>query len=40
MIEQNVEIKIDMEILGVSINVYNLWVSRELAMSSELATFV
>ena len=27
LIEQNVEVKIDLEILGVSSNVYNLWVS-------------
>ena len=27
LIEQNVEVKIDLEILGVSLNVYNLWVS-------------
>ena len=27
LIEQNVEVKIDLEILSVSINVYNLWVS-------------
>ena len=27
LIEQNVEVKIDLEILGVSLDVYNLWVS-------------
>ncbi|MBP3382615.1 MAG: hypothetical protein J6K78_01735 [Tidjanibacter sp.] len=26
LIEQNVEVKIDLEILGVSLDVYNLWV--------------
>ena len=36
LIEQNVEVKIDLEILGVSLDVYNIWVSRELAMSSEV----
>ena len=27
LIKQNVEVKIDLEILGVSLDVYNLWVS-------------
>ena len=32
-IEQDVELKRDLEISGVSLNVYNLWVSKGLAMS-------
>ena len=36
LIEQNVEVKIDLEILDVSLNVYDLWVSSLEEQSSEV----
>ena len=32
-IEQDVELKRDLEISGVSLNVYNLWATKKSAMS-------
>ena len=42
LIEQNVEVKIDLEISGVSLDVYNLWVSsfERVAVVKRLPFFV